>query len=689
MALQSGPLAGLFHRTRSSVTQAFPTPNLSGKVISNEGPSIRARHSTQSVRNTDKLGCANIKRRGHSSNCLSRRFPDRTPGLTDSQSPYPRCAPTSLIFGMANKSRKIYYDSMHKSSLFGRCSDVADVETQGCKTKAQHLYCSCRLTGRTNMVAFQLPPTFPVSSPATISFPDYRRIGHTKGRSARQSSTVGPVDRRRKAPSLQSRRHARNPQDGRSRQSSFMQVYCPSSVRQQNCGDMLAQRRKDQSAGIRSVRIRTGESRGELRLTGSERFSGNVLRCSLPSLELSPSLGLSTVLPDSQSIAAPKLSVRRAPISSSKVEENILETGCKSSGKDVRVHQEASSVLDRHSNRSTAARNTHEDHVSREMWGWSDNLSDWSEAQLQLLKASWRPSTIKTYRVAWNRWLKWTGVQKLNPFEPNGSILSRYLADLHIVDGLAYNTILLHKSVVSTLCNFDNAEKLSSHILVRHILKAIALTKPVPRKSTIWDIDKLILYLNNYYVDENSIFATLRHTATLLLLCSGRRVHDLTLLAIDSKHLIVHNDYLIFWPLFGSKTDTATYRQSGWRLSTNTANKNLNPVFWVKHAISLTRDRRQPECQNLFISTKGQPKAASRTIIAGWVKSLLLEAGVIDSPGSIRSAVASKNWCQSCPLDELLSKGNWRSHNTFARFYCKEVIPSTDTNRVTSMFNSV
>ncbi|KOB79390.1 Neuropeptide receptor A33 [Operophtera brumata] len=64
-----------------------------------------------------------------------------------------------------------------------------------------------------------------------------------------------------------------------------------------------------------------------------------------------------------------------------------------------------------------------------------------------------------------------------------------------------------------------------------------------------------------------------------------------------------------------------------------------------------------------------QAKAASRTVIASWVKSALAEAGIIASPGSIRSAVASKNWADNVPVDEILSRGNWRSGNTFRQFY--------------------
>ncbi|KAJ2953752.1 hypothetical protein O0L34_g1379 [Tuta absoluta] len=66
------------------------------------------------------------------------------------------------------------------------------------------------------------------------------------------------------------------------------------------------------------------------------------------------------------------------------------------------------------------------------------------------------------------------------------------------------------------------------------------------------------------------------------------------------------------------------------------------------------------------------------------------EAGVKASAGSIRPAVASKNWMLNFPLDEILSRGNWRSSNTFAKFYRRTIMPSTaSTNTVTSLFHAV
>lgn len=202
-----------------------------------------------------------------------------------------------------------------------------------------------------------------------------------------------------------------------------------------------------------------------------------------------------------------------------------------------------------------------------EMWGWSTNLTSWDDSQLDLLLSSWRPSTRKTYKAAWNRWLSWAKVHKLNPFSPSGSSLAKFLADLHIKEKFSYNTILLHKSVVATLCNTELSGQLSSHVLVKHVLKSISLKKPVAHKRSVWNIDVLVSFMEKFDVDENNLFQVSRHTAVLLLLCSGRRVHDLTLLSVDEDHYEkLDSHHVILWPNFGSKTDNSDFRQSGWKL---------------------------------------------------------------------------------------------------------------------------
>lgn len=114
--------------------------------------------------------------------------------------------------------------------------------------------------------------------------------------------------------------------------------------------------------------------------------------------------------------------------------------------------------------------------------------------------------------------------------------------------------------------------------------------------------------------------------------------------------------------------------QSGWKLLSNKDNQNLDPVWWVKKLFLLGKNRREEaNTESLFVTIRGIAKAASRTVLTGWVKSVLREAGVEATPGSVRSAVASRGWLDREPLDKILARANWRSENTCIKFYRKEV----------------
>lgn len=305
--------------------------------------------------------------------------------------------------------------------------------------------------------------------------------------------------------------------------------------------------------------------------------------------------------------------------------------------------------------------------------GWSSLIKDWSPDNVALLENSWRKSTLRSYKSAWDRWVRWCTSNSVCHSNPSATHLALFLCHLHKNLNLAPRTIKVHKSVVCIFSNPSNLISLGSHPLVSRIIKGIELSKPPVVKKKIWDVSVLIKWLTENPPQEDSIFQLSRHVALLLLLSSGRRIHDLTLLHVDSENMIATNDSLIFWPKFGSKTDSARFRQSGWQVKSSHI-KNLDIPFWTFKLISLSENRRKARVNltNLFITTRGVVKAASRSVIAGWVRTALESVGIEAPPGSVRSAVASNNF-DSLPLDEVLKKGNWRSEATFFKHYFKEV----------------
>ncbi|XP_061717598.1 uncharacterized protein LOC133525326 [Cydia pomonella] len=577
-----------------------------------------------------------------------------------------------------------------------------------------------RCEGRSSVVDAQLSLLVSNSCATSVSFSDNRRIRSCVGSATRLSVSLGSLDECGKRVALQSKGDAcHSKRFGRSL-SAPVSLDGPSSERQQDYYSLppqpgrnevdtsltanvqsfpiagtisdpskpvLLTREVQQSRGSSIKIARTsgmasssrrhgasifqvgsasnrpvcfGESscRNQLCIDRPKRPRSPVSRCLFKGLEFRTGMDFSTPVFDTESADSPEPSFRNIPIDSSSMAPCLLACGsqssCHSSSLYTRSPRQDPSGRD---HKSTAFECPRNDARSLEVWGWSESLTGWNSAQIALLQSSWRASTRKTYNTAWKKWVTWSTQHKVNTTQPSGPEVAKYLSDLYLVDKLSYKTILLYKSVVSTLCNTDSAERLSTHVLVKHVLKSIALRNPIDKKPPIWNVEVLIDYLRKSKINHDNIFEACRRTALLLLLCTGRRIHDLTLLNIDCNHCIFTDNSIIFWPIFGSKTDCADYRQSGWKLLTNETCKNLDPVFWIQQTFSLLKSRRESaNCNSLFISLRGDVKAASRALIAGWVKSVFREAGITATPGSIRAAVASKNWVDNCSVEDILSR---------------------------------
>lgn len=164
-------------------------------------------------------------------------------------------------------------------------------------------------------------------------------------------------------------------------------------------------------------------------------------------------------------------------------------------------------------------------------------------------------------------------------------MVARYLGYLHRVEKLALSTIKLHKSAIAILANPIDRDNITNHVLVKQMLKAIELSRPITNKKVIRDVNDLVRWMKKEMVDPSSIFQISRRLALFLLLASGRRLHDLTLLRISDMHM--DEETVSPWPAFGSKTDKSSCRQSGWKLM-RCSDQQLCPVYWIKLTHTLT-----------------------------------------------------------------------------------------------------
>lgn len=423
----------------------------------------------------------------------------------------------------------------------------------------------------------------------------------------------------------------------------------------------------------RSVRVKRNGYRTKVRNVGFQRQLRSFLRRFQPTVGLSAGLGISPTQLNTKSTNSFEQCQRNVHSNSTKMDQMLLATRPASeSHSRASSDREPAEGLNRSDNRQISCTGGQVDPTCLENWGWADQVAHWTVEEQNLLKSSWRTSTLTTYNAPIKRWLSWCNINKINPKAPEGVQVARFLTKLYLEDKLAYKTILLHKSAVSTYCATSEID-ITKHFFIQQVLKAISLAQPAVRKAPIWDTAILFNWLKTS-TNSGSLFEISRRTALVLLLASGRRIHDLTLLENSPENLIFTEDEISLWPKFGSKTDSKTHRQSGWLLRKHPDHR-VCPVRHINNLIETSQSRRSADTTvtSLFISVLGKLKPASRTMIAGWIRSIFKDANLDAPPGSIRSAVASRSWLENRPVQEILDRGNWKSIKTFQKFYCRPV----------------
>lgn len=438
----------------------------------------------------------------------------------------------------------------------------------------------------------------------------------------------------------------------------------------------------------RPICLSKGTRNEEVLLSRYPGPKSRIPQCVQPHLEFPSSVAVSSTLSSPASFMSPQQRGRKIHFGGTKVEKDLLASGLDEEGVDgPNNNPQSAPRISGHDYEQSSSTHRGLNIGSLASAGWGDLLKDWSQNELKLLTRSWRPSTLSVYKPAWKRWFDWATMNNIVPHKPDSSDVAKYLAYLHLDLKLAYKTIMVQKSVISTFCEPHLKQKLSSDVIIRRILKSIQLENPAKVKCPTWDPRLLSDWLLKSAVSDISLFEASRRCATILLLASGRRVHDLTLLCVDQDNYIDNGDNIIFWPKFGSKTDSADHQQSGWKLLECPGSQNICPVFWIRQLLLLNENRRG-NLKELFLAINGPVKPASRTVIASWVKTVLSSANIQATPGSSRAAVASLNWIQNMPLDQILSQGNWKQPNTFLKFYKKEV-KHCNNESLSRLFNAV
>lgn len=217
---------------------------------------------------------------------------------------------------------------------------------------------------------------------------------------------------------------------------------------------------------------------------------------------------------------------------------------------------------------------------------------------------------------------------------------------------------------------------MSNNPSVKKFMRGIFnLHPPTPRYSSVWDVSKVLSYLKTLGpVSEMSLKQLTFKAVALLALASVQRVQSLT--ALEISFIEFYHDRMVLNSSVLLKTSTPKNPYQQYIINCY-KDKSLCPVLFIKEYIHRTKQLRKSE--KLFVSFKTF-KSVSSSTIARWLTSVLLSSGIDTSKykaHSFRSASSSAAKRAGLSVNEILKHANWKSANTFHKFYYKK----TESNK--------
>jgi Phage integrase family len=289
-------------------------------------------------------------------------------------------------------------------------------------------------------------------------------------------------------------------------------------------------------------------------------------------------------------------------------------------------------------------------------------------ASFNVLLHSLKPQTRRQYAAAWERWCTYCDIHAdIDRLRPTVAEFINYLTVLS--EQIGNSTVENHKSAVFHFLAEDTSRTIETSRQFQLYMKGLRNLKPRVQAAPAWEIDRLLRFMEDYAIPLHKLYPLSRHLAMLMLLFSGRRVHDLSLLHVGNNAINFANDQVSLQPRFGSKTDRFNKLQSPMLFSSG-EKQMLDVPALLRIYLDLTQPLRG-SCLSLFLSPQDPTQPASIQKLRSWIKSLLAECGINAPPGSTRSAVATAGILDGMTVEAVMERGNWTSAKTLFRHYLR------------------
>ena len=121
--------------------------------------------------------------------------------------------------------------------------------------------------------------------------------------------------------------------------------------------------------------------------------------------------------------------------------------------------------------------------------------SSLSKPAQDILLASWGSGTLKQYDSYLHRWTKFCHDHDINVYQPSVEQVMEFLTQL-FHSGLGYRDLNTARYALSSIIILWHIP-LGENPMIKQFLKGIFELRPsLPKYSSIWDVDTLLVYLN-------------------------------------------------------------------------------------------------------------------------------------------------------------------------------------------------
>ena len=295
-----------------------------------------------------------------------------------------------------------------------------------------------------------------------------------------------------------------------------------------------------------------------------------------------------------------------------------------------------------------------------------------SKKATELMLASWREKSSKTYESQFQKWISWCSTRSVDPISCPVGEVGNFLADL-FDQGYQYRSLNAYRSAISSVHDKIDGYDVGQHPMVTRLLKgAFHQRPPQPRYAQTWDVGVVTAYIRSKGENKSLSLQDLSHKLTMLMALT-RPSRSADLAQLDLSHRTYSVEGVTFQPTTLSKQSRQQKHGTEFYFPCYPQDELLCPVTTLREYESRTEPLRGTYT-TLFIGTSKPHKPVCSSTIARWLKLLLGKAGVdtnIFKAHSVRSAGTSAAAAAGVTTADILKAADWSSEAVSKKFYHK------------------